>query len=54
MQPRDVLAALDLLARGRLDVSGLIGRVAPPEEASTVYAALQASRSELLSAAFQW
>lgn len=54
MQPRDVRAGLDLLARGRLAVRSLIGRVARPHDAAEVYAALAAPDAEMTTAVFDW
>ncbi len=54
MQPRDVRTSLDLLARGRLVVRSLIGRVVAPQAAPEVYAALAAPNAELVTTVFDW
>lgn len=53
-QPRDARAIIDLMARGLLKVRDVISEVQPPECAPSVYADLQARRSNLLTAAFRW
>ncbi len=53
-QPRDMRAALDLLARRRIGVRDLVGRVCPPEAAQEVYDALRDPGGELLTAVFDW
>lgn len=53
-QPRDFRAVLDLMARGALDVSGVISEVHPPETAAETYAALAAPGAELITVAFRW
>ncbi|HRK47080.1 MAG TPA: zinc-binding dehydrogenase, partial [Nocardioides sp.] len=53
MQPRDVRAVFDLLARGHLAVDDLIEPV-HPADAPAVYAALRDAHPELITAAFDW
>lgn len=53
-QPRDLRAVLDLMARGALDVSGVISDVRPPEAAAETYAELAEPDAALITAAFQW
>ncbi len=53
-QPRDFRTVLDLMARGVLDVSGVISAVRPPEAAAETYAALAEPGVELITVAFQW
>jgi len=53
-QPRDFRAVLDFMARGTLDVGGLISDVRSPEVAADTYAALAEPDAELITVAFQW
>jgi 2-desacetyl-2-hydroxyethyl bacteriochlorophyllide A dehydrogenase len=51
-QPRDLVAVLDLLARGKLHLQDLIGTLNAPQAAESVYRSLQAG--EVLTAIFDW
>lgn len=53
-QPRDLRAVLDFMARGALNVSGVISDVRPPEAAAETYAELAEPNAALITAAFQW
>lgn len=53
-QPRDFRAVLDFMARGALDVGGVISDVRPPESAAETYATLAEPGAELITVAFQW
>ena len=52
--PGDYVAVLDLMARGKLSARGIVGEVAPPEEAPRIYAAMQAGADGFMTAAFKW
>lgn len=54
MQRRDAYTGLDLLARKRITVRELIGRVAAPEQAPEVYVALREPDAPLVTAVFDW
>jgi len=54
VQPRDIRAVLDLMARGRLAVRDLITAVRPPAEAAAAYADLRERPGDLLTIAFDW
>ena len=53
-QPRDFRAVIDFMARGALDVSGIISDVRSPETAAETYAALAEPGAELITVAFRW
>ncbi|PWH15590.1 MAG: hypothetical protein DDG60_05575 [Anaerolineae bacterium] len=54
VQPRDIRAMLDVMARGKLNVETLISAVRAPETAPETYAALAEPGAELITAAFHW
>lgn len=54
VQPRDIRAVLDMMARGGLSVAGIISKVVLPEAASETYAELATPGAELLTVAFKW
>lgn len=53
-QPRDLRAVLGFIADGRLKTRDLISEICAPADAPTVYAALRAARSGLITAVFDW
>lgn len=53
-QPRDVRAVLDLIARGRLPLDGIVSDVRRPEAAPETYAELTDPGAKILTAAFRW
>jgi len=53
-QPRDIRTALDLMARGKLDLAGVISDIRSPEAAPESYAALAEPNAELITVAFKW
>jgi 2-desacetyl-2-hydroxyethyl bacteriochlorophyllide A dehydrogenase len=54
VQPRDLRAALDLMARGKLDLTNIISDVRTPEAAADTYAELASPDTELITVAFEW
>ncbi len=54
VQPGDIHTVLGLMARGKLNLDGLISAVRPPEAASETYAELAEAHSPLITAAFRW
>ncbi len=54
VQPRDLRAALDLMARAKLDLTDIISDVRSPHFAHRTYAELADPRSELITVAFDW
>jgi 2-desacetyl-2-hydroxyethyl bacteriochlorophyllide A dehydrogenase len=54
VQPRDLHTVFDLLARGKLNLEGIISAVYPPEAAPQTYAALAEKDPALVTAAFKW
>ncbi|MFO7635462.1 MAG: zinc-binding alcohol dehydrogenase [Caldilinea sp.] len=54
VQPRDVRAVLDFMARGALRLDRFITDVRQPETAAETYAALAEPGAELITVAFQW
>jgi 2-desacetyl-2-hydroxyethyl bacteriochlorophyllide A dehydrogenase len=54
LQPRDIRAVLDLMARNKLVARDLISAVRPPSAAAATYATLRERPAELLTAAFDW
>lgn len=53
-QVLDHVSVLDLAARGLLKMADLVSEVASPAEAGRVYAKLAASKSAMMTAAFDW
>jgi len=53
-QPRDTVAMLAQIGRGRLKTRDLVSRIAAPAEAQEVYSALRAAAPGLLTAVFKW
>lgn len=54
VQPRDIRAMLDVIARGRLNLDALITEVRAPDTAPETYAALAEPDAELITVAFDW
>ncbi|MCS6992822.1 MAG: zinc-binding alcohol dehydrogenase [Anaerolineales bacterium] len=54
VQPRDIRAMLDVMARGKLNVETLISAVRAPESAPETYAALAQPDAEWITVAFNW
>jgi 2-desacetyl-2-hydroxyethyl bacteriochlorophyllide A dehydrogenase len=54
VQPRDVRAVLDLMARGLLSARDVVTEVRSPEDASRTYAELREAPGKLMSVAFEW
>lgn len=54
VQPRDIRAMLDLMARGKLHLASLISEVRAPETAPQTYVALADPGAELITVAFKW
>ncbi len=54
VQPRDLRAMLEVLARGKLHLDALITAVRSPQRAPEIYAALDEPDTELITAAFDW
>lgn len=54
VQPRDLRAMLDVLARGKLNLDAIITAVRSPQAAPQIYAALAEADTELITAAFDW
>lgn len=54
LQPRDLRAVLDLLARGRLRARDLISAVVAPSAAAEAYTELRAHPERLMTLAFDW
>jgi bacteriochlorophyllide a dehydrogenase len=54
VQPRDIRAMLDVMARGKLNLHALISEVRAPETAVETYAALTKPEVELITVAFDW
>jgi len=50
----DIQAVLDLMARGRLSVDGVVTEVSPPEDAPSIYAELRGGKGQIITAAFRW
>lgn len=54
VQPRDLRAMLDGMARGKLNVESLISETRAPESAPETYATLAEPGAELITVAFKW
>lgn len=54
VQPRDIRAMLDVIARSRLSLDALITDVCAPDTAPETYAALAEPDAELITVAFDW
>ena len=54
MQPRDVHAVIDLMARDKFHPRRIISDVRPPQAAPETYAELLKAKAELMTVAFQW
>jgi len=54
MQPRDVRAVLDLMARGALRIDDLLAEVVPLDRAPDTYALLREAPDKLVTAVFAW
>lgn len=54
MQPRDVRAVLDLMARANFRIDDLLTTVVTPERAPEMYARLRHAASEVVTAVFVW
>jgi threonine dehydrogenase-like Zn-dependent dehydrogenase len=53
-QPRDTMAVLDLMSRGKLNVSEIISDVRDPDDAPQAYADLKEKRDRFMTIAFCW
>jgi threonine dehydrogenase-like Zn-dependent dehydrogenase len=53
-EPDDIRVALDLMVRGKIDMSSIISAVHSPERASETYEHLGKRDSDLITAAFDW
>ncbi len=54
VQPRDIRAMLDVMARGKLHLDSLVSEVRAPESAPEIYATLAEPNAELITVAFKW
>jgi 3-hydroxyethyl bacteriochlorophyllide a dehydrogenase len=54
VQPSDIRIALELMARSKMSMEGIISEVRAPETAADTYAALADPQSRLMTVAFKW
>jgi 2-desacetyl-2-hydroxyethyl bacteriochlorophyllide A dehydrogenase len=53
-QPRDTMAVLDLMSRGKLNVAEIISDIRDPDDAPQAYADLMEKRDRFMTIAFCW